>query len=272
MIRRLAAIVVIMFCASSAFAGVAGNTSDPKTPYGPGISNLEASGLGPIKLGFDADWILDRDLKGGSDTTSADMEGQKYLFRLGYTFANRIEPYVKLGFSHLKAGWDQGGQDIKVKGESSIAYGFGGKVLVFDVPEHKIRFTIDSNYVHSDSDIEEAYVNDPLPNVSSTEFSVSEWQIAGIVSMEFLMSYDRYDTSAVYSIIPYLGLAYSDVEVDASFLTSNTTRYDIGSAEAEDKMLLITGCDINSPENVSLNIEGRWIGETAASGGLTLKF
>jgi len=272
MIKRLAIVVALIFCAGSAFAGVAGNTSDPKTPYGPGISNLEASGFGPLKFGFDVDWILNRDLEGGSGVTSADISGQKYMFRLGYTFANRIEPYMKLGFSHLTAAWDQVGQDIKTKGENAFAYGFGGKVLVFDVPEHRIRFSIDGNYFYSDADVEEAFVGSPLSNVSSTEFQISEWQIAGILSMEFLMSYDRYDTAAVYSIIPYLGLAYSDVEVDSSFQSRSGALYDIGKAEAEDKFLFITGCDINAPEDITLSVEGRWIGETAASGGLTLKF
>jgi hypothetical protein len=36
--------------------------------------------------------------------------------------------------------------------------------------------------------------------------------------------------------------------------------------------MLVTGCDITSPQDVSLNIEGRWLGETAGSAGLTVKF
>jgi len=276
MAKKLIVMAIMILFTSSAFAGVAGNTSDPKTPYGPGISNLEASGLGPIKLGFDVDWILGRDLEGGSGITNAEMEGQKYMLRLGYTFANRIEPYLKLGLSHFKASWDQGSEQAanpkKIKGENAMAWGLGCKALVFDIPEHGIRFSLDGNYFYTDAGVEEAYVGSPLTNVSATEFEVSEWQIAGILSREFLLNYDKYDTSAVYSIIPYVGLAYSDVEVNANFQSIAGAKYDIGAAESKDKFLLITGCDINSPENITLNVEGRWIGETAASGGLTLKF
>lgn len=271
MLKKLFITGIILLFASSCFAATAGNTSDPKTPYGPGIANMQASGLGPFKVSFDCDWIFDKDLTGASGVTSAEIEGQKYLVRIGYTFADRIEPYLKLGGSHLKASWKQRGYDIKAKSEHGLAIGLGAKALVFEIPEHRLRFSLDGQYLYTDPDIREGFVDNPERSISVTEFKVKEWQIAGMVSMEFPLNYDKKDPAAIYSLIPYAGLAYSNSDNDVRFRCAGVD-FDLGNAENEDKFVLITGCDLISPENVSLNAEGRWIGETAASGGVTVKF
>ncbi|MFC1808378.1 hypothetical protein ACFL0T_08475 [Candidatus Omnitrophota bacterium] len=264
-------IAVIISYSYSCFATTAGNSSDPKVPYGPGISNQEASGFGPLKLVFDADWVFNKDLVGRSGVTSADIEGQKYLFRFGYTFFDRVEPYLKFGMSRLNAGWREQGFNISAKSEHGLIFGLGGKVLAFEVPEHRLRFSVDGQYIYTDPGVDKVSINNPNRSVSASEFTVKEWQVAGIVSMEFVLEYDPKDPAAVYSLIPYGGLGYINSDTDISF-NSAGTNFDIGSAENDSKLLLITGLDITSPENVSLNIEGRWVGETAASAGFNVKF
>jgi hypothetical protein len=272
MVKRIFIIGLVILWTSISYAAVAGDTSDPKIPYGPGIAGLQASGFGPLKVSFDADWIFKKDLEGENNTSNPEFEGQWYLFRLGYNFFDRIEPYAKIGFSHLKTRWTENSKTIKVEGENALAVGVGGKVLAFEIPEHRIRFSIDGQYLYTDPGVEKAYVDNPTPNISAGEFKIAEWQIAGIVSMEFPLSYDKHDTSAVYSLIPYLGVAFFNSDIKANFTNSGVTRYDLGTAENSDKLLLITGCDVVSPQNISLNVEGRWIGESAVSGGLTAKF
>ena len=262
---------LILFVSSNCFAAPAGNTSDTRVPYGPGVSNLQASGFGAIKLGIDADWIFERKLDGDSTVTEADLEGQIYLLRLGYTFADRFEPYVKLGVSHLKTGWVQNSIDLRARGENALTTGFGAKALLFEIPEHTIRFTLDGQYIYSDSDIEEAGVGIPERTVSSTEFKITQWQITAVLSKEFILNSDSSNPAAVYSLIPYVGLGYIDSENEVEF-TYSGTEYSMGATGNENKFMLITGCDLTSPENMSLNVEGRWIGETAASVGGTVKF
>ena len=271
MLKRVAIIACVLLYAGSCFAQVAGNTSDPRIPYGPGIANLQESGIGPIKAGFDADWVFDRDLDGGSGASSAELEGQKYLVRIGYTIADRFEPYIKLGTAHLKSSWNQYGLQVKTRGENGFVFGVGGKALLYEIPEHRIRFSMDGQYIHTNPDIKSAHIEGSERSVSATEFKVNEWQIAGIASMEFLVNGGTSNSATPYSVIPYLGIAYADSKTDVKFTTVNDT-YDIGSASSDNKFVFLTGCDIVAPENISLNVEGRWIGETAASGGCTLKF
>lgn len=272
MVKKFFITGMILLFAGSCFAATAGNTSDPKTPYGPGLANMQATGLGPLKVGFDGDWIFNKDLKGKNDISNAGIEGQWYLFRMGYTFAERVEPYVKLGMSHLETSWTQGNDNVKIKGTNAFTVGVGGKVLVCEIPEYRLRLSLNGQYLYTEPDIDKADINNMLNAVvSAAEFNVKEWQIGGILSIEFPLNYDKRDPAAIHSLIPYVGFAYFDSETKTKFTVGNTT-YDLNKAENDNKFLLITGCDINAPNNASLNIEGRWVGETAASGGLTLKF
>ncbi len=271
MLKKVIVIASILLYTGSCFAQVAGNTSDPKIPYGPGIANLKESGIGPIKVGFDADWVFNKDLDGEGGVSSAESEGQKYLLRIGYTIADRVEPYIKLGTSHLKASWTQNGLQAKTTAEDGFAFGVGGKALLYDIPEHRIRFSVDAQYLYTDPGIKKAHVDGANRTISASEFKVSEWHLAGIVSMEFLINNKSDNPATPYSVIPYLGAAYADSKTDARF-TSSDVNYDLGDANNKDKFVLLTGCDITAPENISINVEGRWIGETAASGGCTLKF
>jgi hypothetical protein len=89
--------------------------------------------------------------------------------------------------------------------------------------------------------------------------------------MEFVLNSDKSNPANLYSLIPYFGFAYFDSDTKVKF-TYQRVDYKLDKAENEDKFLLITGLNFIAPQNASLNIEGRWVGETAASGGFTLKF
>jgi len=274
---KLIILCLALLCCSNAYAATVGNTSDTKIPYGPGIFDMhdnyynKGNNFGSFRMGFDGEWIFDRDLDPGDGKTSGDLEGQKYLFKIGYAIAERVEPYIKVGVSNLKTYWNEQSQPIEAKGEDGFVLGGGGKVLIFDIPEHRIRISCDGHYLFTDSEIKKAKVGAAVSPVSADEFEVKEWQITGILSMEFPISYDKYNSAAVYSLIPYVGFAYFDSEVKSQF-THNGREYNIGKAKNDSNFLLIGGCDFTSPQNIVFNIEGRFIGETAASSGLTVKF
>ncbi|MFH1644788.1 MAG: hypothetical protein ABIB11_00040 [Candidatus Omnitrophota bacterium] len=269
---------LIVVFGSSSFAATAGNTADPTTPYGSGMTSKGKSALGAFKFGFDADCIGERELDGGGGVANAEMDGQWYMLRLGYNFADRVEPYLKLGMAHLKTSWWEGTTHLKAKSENAIAMGFGAKVLVAQLPEYyNMKFSLDGQYNYTDPGIDMATVNDPDKSVSAAEFEVSDWQVAGLVSMEFPLNFNerlgRYKrrNAEHYYIIPYAGIAYFNTSTDVKFVNQGTN-YSIGKAEADSKFLVITGCNVASKENACLNVEGRFVGETAGSGGLTLKF
>jgi opacity protein-like surface antigen len=272
MFKRLTIVLCVLFFATNSFAQTAGNTSDPKIPYGPGIANLKDSvGIGPLKLSFDFDNVFEKDLKTTGAVADAETHGQQYMLRLGYNIVDRFEPYAKFGMVNMKTKWTQSGTHIKVHSDKDFGAGFGAKVLVFDIPEHKLRLSLDGQYFYSKPDISSVHIDGIQSNISASEFKISQWHIACILSMEFVIGGDKANPATPYSLLPYLGLAYADSSTDIKF-KSGATNYDIGNAKNDQKILFITGLDITSPENIALNIEGRFIGETAGSGGCTLKF
>jgi opacity protein-like surface antigen len=271
MFKSLVLAVCALFIASTCFAQAAGNTSDPKIPYGNGIANLKDSGMGPLKVSLDFNNIFEKDLKVSGTKSNAEMTGQEYLLRVGYTIADRFEPYAKFGVVHLKAKWDQSSEYINVRSDKGFGAGFGMKALVFDMPEQRLRLSLDGQYFYANPDIKNARIDGIGSSISATEFKVSQWQIAGILSMEFIMGGDKDNPATPYSILPYVGLAYADSSNKVKFKTGSAS-YDIGNAKNDKNVLFITGCDITSPENISINVEGRFIGETAGGGGCTVKF
>ncbi|MDD5504986.1 MAG: hypothetical protein PHV77_06760 [Candidatus Omnitrophica bacterium] len=271
MFKRLVIIVILLFAAGTSFAQTAGNTSDPKVPYGAGIANLKDSGMGPLKLGFEFNNVFKRELKVDTSLTDVKVEGQEYLLRLGYNIGDRFEPYAKFGVVNLKTKWEQSGTSIKAYSDKDFGAGFGMKVLAFESQEHRLRLSLDGHYFYANPDIRSARVDGASSTISATEFKISQWQISGILSMEFIIGGDKQNPATPYSILPYIGLAYADSETKVRFSTVNGS-YNLGKGENDKKFLFITGCEIVSPENISLNIEGRFVGETAGSGGCTIKF
>ena len=270
----VAIFVLLLFICPVVYAAPAGNPSDTKIPYGNGILKLKDT-IGSVKISLDAESIIDRELEGASDVTGAEMEGEWYLIRFGYPmFEDVLEPYVKLGLSHLESSWKENGKFIIIKADDNdLAWGIGARFLAYEIPQYNnLKFVVDGQYRWTEPDINDVTVSEPSRTVSASEFKISEWQISGVVSMEFpLGKRKRYGKSDIYSIIPYVGIGYSDCRVEGKF-THSGTDYDIGDAESDDKVVLITGCDFVCQKNMSVNAEAKLIGETSVSGGATFKF
>ncbi|MFC1808367.1 hypothetical protein ACFL0T_08420, partial [Candidatus Omnitrophota bacterium] len=253
------------------FGAAAGNPSDPKVPYGQGLANLQEQGIGPVNFSFDYNFIVDRDLDGATLTEGEELEGQWYLFRLGYNINEYIEPYLSMGLSNLNASFNQYGNFVKVNAANAFAIGGGGKIMLFEIPESNIRISGDAHYLYSDSSVDKVKINSVNnPNISITDFKIHEWQISAMLSREFFINYSNWHTRDVFSFLPYLGVGYIDSSTKTEF-NLNGLEYELDAGN-DKKVVFLTGLNVTSPDNISINVEGRWFGETAGSGGITLKF
>ncbi len=271
-IKVTVSIFILLFICSNIYAAPAGNTSDSKIPYGDGVLKLKNT-IGSVKLSIDAESIIDRDLESSGTVTDGGLEGEWYLLRVGYPlFEEVLEPYVKIGVSHLEASWKQNGTFTLIKGDNDLAWGIGAKFLAYEIPKNRVKFTIDGQYRFTEPNIDDVTINDPSRTVSASEYSIGEWQISGIVSLEIPFGQkSRFDKSDIYSLVPYVGLGYSDCKVTGKF-TYGASEYNIKEPGSDKKVVLITGCDFLTPQNVSVNVESRLIGETSVSAGGTVKF
>ncbi len=270
---------IFLYTCSVTFAAPAGNPSDPKMPRGASLFNLNHT-IGTVKMGFDIEYIKERSLKSSEDIIEPELKGDWYLVRLGYPmFEGILEPYLKLGVSELEIKWQQYGSNIVMKGDVDLAWGLGAQLLVYEIPDYDIKFTIDGQYRATEPDIDDVSVNIPSRSVTASDFDVRDWQIVAIASMELPLNQlgqgirkrRRARKTNIYTLVPYVGLGYSNTDIDGRF-TYNGVDYDIGDARGDDKLVLLGGCNLVFPENASVNVEARLISEVSMSGGATFKF
>lgn len=264
--------------------------------------------LGKFSLGLEYDGVFDRDmdLKSGSVTSTGpgggtvtepmlapgesidDMEIDSNRIFLKGTLGlhPNVDMFVKLGMA--SANWEAmskepGYPDEKREFEDdwNFAWGVGAKVKIFETAVG-LRFLADAQYLSYKVDgdfkkggkgfdqfvLEKLRLYDPMATFSSdSEIEIKEWQVALYVNQTF------------GNFSPYAGVKYSECDVDFEFKGSGQflgNPYFLklkGDAEADDNFGIFLGTDIYIiPNQLSVNIEARFIDETAGTIGVNYRF
>jgi opacity protein-like surface antigen len=216
-----------------------------------------------IKIGFSPlfDFINEREL---SDD-NADVEGNIFSGKFVVSFNERMDIYTILGYAtdlecHVKIG----GSDIKYDLEDKFVWGIGFNTIIYEWEDEEICIFLDGNYRNiKDIDYETITVDGTVYSKSQLGSSLDaeweEWQISLGISKKF-----GYFT-------PYLGIKYSDVVASAKVTISGTT-YDLDDTDSDKNFGIFIGTLINLTDNLSLNVQGRFIDETAVGVELSFKF
>lgn len=273
-------------------AASVGNTADTQ------------GGSGKFSLGFEYDGVFNRDLelKSGSYKQAAEdmVSIEEYPFpgdsisdvkmRSNRVFLKgmagvhpNLDLYAKLGVSDLT--WKQKyespdfpAERDKFDGDWGFAWGIGAKAKIYET-SGGLRFMADAQYmrykVDGDYRVNGQSLSDVImaldPEITGlsydTKTSLEEWQIAFYVNKTF------------GQFSPYAGMKYSDAtlrnELNVSYTDSNgylSTKYET-KYRADKNIGVFAGIDINIISNkLKLNIEGRFIDETAVTIGMNYRF
>lgn len=263
--------------------------------------------LGKFSLGLEYDGVFNRDMDWKSGSLNQTFSGVTYTEPVPYPGdtiddmeinSNRIflkgtvglhpnvDMFVKLGMA--SANWEAiskmpGDPDEKFEFEDdwNFAWGVGAKVKIFETPGG-LRFMADAQYLSYKVDgdfkidgkdvdqniLEDLRLVDPNATFSSdSKIEIKEWQVALYVNQTF------------GNFSPYAGVKYSDFEVDwelegSGQFQGNPCSFKIeGDAEADDNFGIFLGTDIYIiPNQLSVNIEVRFIDETAGTIGVNYRF
>jgi len=265
--------------------------------------------LGQFSLGLEYDGVFNRDMKWDKGSVSETYLGVTYTDPVPYTAdgetiedaeidSNRIflkgtlglhpnvDMFVKLGMA--SANWESmskepGDPDEKLEfeGDWNFAWGVGAKAKIFET-SGGLRFMADAQYLSYKVDgdfklagkdfdqaiLEEFWLDDPAATFSSdSEIEIKEWQVALYVNQTF------------GNFSPYAGVKYSDFEIDlevdgsGQFFENPYSLKVEGDAEADDNFGIFLGMDIYIiPNQLSVNIEARFIDETAGTFGVNYRF
>ena len=226
-----------------------------------------------LKVSFDAEFVLEKDLKAPVEIEGAELEGQWYMAKIGATIFNKIEPYIKLGTSNLEVKWKQNdAHNLEVESDSGFTWGGGAKLVLWDFDAWGIRLTADSQYRIADHDVEEMTREGATVSDSGAIFKIEEWQASLALSKKFEVPL-RWQS--IY-VVPYTGVSMSDSTVDVSFKESGfaVSEFSLFDASNDDVGGFFMGFDIMSSLRSSFiySIEARFLNEIALTFGGTLKF
>lgn len=279
--RRSCILFLLFFCLPRfCIAATVGNSIDTDVPARSAILRQEVieqtldecEQTVKIKNSIDGEFIFDKDLNASSELSSAEMEGKSYMAKLGITFFDRVEPYVKVGSSDLEAKWTHGTTSVKVDADNSLSWGGGVKALLWEFEDYGICLTGDFQYKVTDADVKECLVNSSKITGRDTTFKIDEWQGALVVSKKFEIPLKW---QSIY-IVPYTGVDAGDSKVDVSFkdAANTTVDYSLYKANSDSIIGFVVGCDVmpSLSSSFSYNIELRLFNETALSAGGTMKF
>lgn len=211
---------------------------------------------GKLAIGAEFNYI-DRDMKNKTQGQKAELDSKQYLAKVEYGLlgsdAFNWSIFTKLG----KADAKYKDPDDKYDFDEELVWGLGSK-LVYKLEACKLG--IEGQYFS----IEDLETTKNLDAGDKLDAEWKEWQVSLFVAKDFSLE--------AITLTPYLGIKYSDLKNDTEWWdvsASKTTKYDV---EEDDDVGVFVGTDINFTDNISVNLEGRFIDETAMSVGATYKF
>ena len=274
-------IIFSLFFAGTSFALTVGGQAEMSVPEASFFSKQGAvedaldsyESEVSMKASFDVEFISEKKLETSSETTNAKIKGQNANLKFSMNYSNVLEPYVKIGTSDLKVKWEQNGHDVAVDARPGLVLGGGVKAKLCEFASTGIRLTADAQYKDSQLDFDAAKLDgsSSLASATSETFDIKEWQVSLLASKKYVFLTGTQDCYAV----PYVGLTFSDTDVNVHFIQSGTAlMYSTYNAGDKNAIGAVLGCDI-MPSLLSwylFSFEVRLINETAFTLSGTAKF
>jgi opacity protein-like surface antigen len=243
----------------------------PAILYAASIGGAETQGQGKFSIGIDQEFVFSRDMK--HDKTDwltpgrelKDIEIKKMYRTMGkisYGVINNLDIYAKLGAADFDAKAKQYSNGVynrtyDLDGKYAFAYGFGlkgthnyedGWLVGIDLQFLSHRNNYKGTVIYKDGSEE--------PDKWSGKITSYEWQVAPYVAKK------------ISNFTPYVGGKYSDIRIKEKNPNGDWwTR-----CKAKDNFGIFIGMDMNIMKHFNLNVEGRFIDETAMSVGLSYRF
>jgi outer membrane protein W len=250
-------VVCFFVFSNSAMAGQVGTS----------IPIAEKQGIG-LSVGAEGNFVLDRDLeKTGALTSGKIEESNQVSANVNFQPTKFFNGYLKLGTGNLeeKFNWDVSrSQTIK------FDYGLlsaGGANLMYDFGNNfGAGWDNQITWWHAEVD---SVSGDHSPTVTS-KGSVNNYDYQSTLYVKYTIN-----TGDDNLLTPYVGACYSyfKSKIDKEIkIQDDTYIYTYGDIENDDKIGVVVGLNGNLGKSILLNLEGRFISETAVTINASYKF
>ncbi|MDD5634198.1 MAG: hypothetical protein PHW46_02865 [Candidatus Omnitrophica bacterium] len=233
------------------------------------VGSPETQGQGKVATAVEWDYIFDRDLDFIKAARPSGHENDRPLnFRIdkGYNLAGKIsyglfktmDIYIKLGIANYSLKGDVFIGDTKKVEEKLLArnaflYG-GGFKLAYELKDGWI-VGCDAQYLTSDHELDFSATSIPSGTVTTAKYYdcwIQEWHAA------------PYIAKRISDFALYAGGRYSDLRLSQKN-PSDPRRWDNLIFDADYNIGVFTGIDWKFRDSFKLNVEGRFVDETAMS-------
>ncbi len=241
----------------------------PLAAYAASIGDPQTQGQFKFGIGLDQEFMFKRDMKfksasfelDGVELTNSEVKNMyRTMIKGSFGIFDFLDVYVKLGTAKSKGkmDWEFEGvtfESDKLKTKWGFAYGGGLKgAYTF---KNGLLIGGDLQYLTHKRKADFTWTDETTGEEGTDKVKTTsqEWQVAPYVGMKF------------ENFTPYVGVKYSDVRVKIKDEEGDWLKF-----KADDNVGVFGGISYEVIKNLKLNLEGRFIDETALSLGLTYKF
>lgn len=252
--------------------------------YAASVGSAETQGQGKLNLGVDQEFLFDRNMKrgtydNGETEYKPDVKIYRTMAKISYGLFNGLDIYVRLGAADFKGDSDikyldsrwTNGVDIgkwKQNGDYAFAYGAGIKGAYTFMESWIIG--CDVQYLRHKNDFKGTESWDAYNGAGTLQYSRS-YPISGSMLFQEWQG-AVYIAKKIENFTPYVGAKYSDLRTENRMQFSSSSDIYKYNSKADDNIGVFVGTDCKIAKNWNLNVEGRFIDETAMSFGASYKF
>jgi len=236
----------------------------PLVSYPASIGEVETQGQGRFSIGINQEFLFNRNLK--FDKANHDIVGivigklrmdelNETIIKISYGLFDNFDVYAESGIADFKTKINYSGTNNGegiYDGDSGFTYGLGIKgTRQF---ENNWLVGADLRYLRQTNDWS---IGGDFQGEGG-KATIQEWHLAPYIGYK------------IENLIPYFGIKYSGLKIKTEWAGVDKGKYEKYSAA--DNVGVFFGADYKLTESWALNLEGRFVDETAMSFGTIYKF
>ncbi|MCX5715875.1 MAG: hypothetical protein NTV07_03255 [Candidatus Omnitrophica bacterium] len=258
MIKKSGVVLSVSLFSSILFGCVAA-----AAPVGNPAGPVLLEGNYPTKFSLEAETVLERRLDTPSYSGKPKYKGMLYMGKVSFYLGKKLDFYGLIGVQEGRVSDFADPSKFRIITKMVGAWGFGMSYVLhaWEFNKGLVRLGADAKFREFRPEMKDIQLGGNAINTIDESLRVKEWQ----TSLGLSYQYKKF--------IPYCGIKYSDVGMHLKFKDNRTgINYSDTQITSKNKVGLFYGFDTLLSDNLSLNVEGRCIDETAANIGFNARF
>jgi hypothetical protein len=210
-----------------------------------------------FRVGYVGDATMDRKLEiksGKSHVTKTEMHENAVSLTLGVY--NRFDVFARAGKADFLALMANTGSDLSISAEEGFKWTVGGSAVLWTLDNTNIN--VFGSFSRYNSKVDAVRVGAFNSGFTDSKIRMQDWNAGLGIAHTIQVSPDM-------AVVPTAAVKYSDAKVHFrnDFIDSTSTT--LNRMNARENVGVVIGCGLYAGKTFALNIEGRFVDESAAA-------